>query len=110
MSYSGDNKILYAMSDKVLGPYQYKGEILDTVNSGTNHHSIVQYKGNWYLFYHNSDLALKNIPADSPDRKYIQWRRSVCVDYLHYNADGTIQKVIPTKEGVSAIQVKKPVK
>jgi arabinoxylan arabinofuranohydrolase len=103
MSYSGDGKILYSMADKVLGPYEFKGEILDKVNSGTNHHSIVQYKGNWYLFYHNSDLALKNIPPDSPDREFIQWRRSVCIEYLHYNADGTIQKVTQTKEGVSEI-------
>ena len=101
MSYSGDDKILYAMSDHVLGPYEFKGEILDSVNSGTNHHSIVQYKGKWYLFYHNSDLALDNIPADSPNRKFVQWRRSVCIDYLYYNADGTIRKVKQTKEGVS---------
>jgi len=103
MSYSGNGKILYAMSDNVLGPYEYKGEILDKVNSGTNHHSIVQYKGQWYLFYHNSDLALKNIPPDSEERKYVQWRRSVCVDSLFYNPDGTIQKVIQTKKGVDAI-------
>jgi len=103
MSYSGRGKILYAMSDNVLGPYEYKGEILDEVNSGTNHHSIVEYKGQWYLFYHNADLALKNIPPDSEEHKYIQWRRSVCVDYLYYNPDGTIQKVKPTKRGVKVI-------
>ena len=101
ISYSGDGKIMYAMSDKVLGPYEFKGEILDKVNSGTNHHSIVKYKGNWYLFYHTSDLALRNIPSDSPEREFIQWRRSVCVDYLYYNSDGTIRRVNPTKEGVS---------
>lgn len=99
----GGDKIMYAMSDSILGPYEYKGIILDEVNSGTNHHSIVQYKGQWYLFYHNSDLALKKVPESSPDRKFIQWRRSVCADYLHYNPDGTIQKVIPTTSGVSKI-------
>ncbi len=109
LSYSGKDdeggdKILYAMSDNIMGPYTYKGVILDAVNSGTNHHSIVEYKGQWYLFYHNADLALKNIPSDSPDRKYVQWRRSVCVDYLRYNPDGTIQKVIPTLEGVNEVK------
>jgi len=103
MSYSGNGKILYAMSDAPLGPYQFKGEILDEVNSGTNHHSIVEYKGAWYLFYHTADLAIRNIPADSQEFKYIQWRRSVCVDYLYYNEDGTIRKVIPTKTGVQQI-------
>jgi len=104
LSYSGDGKILYAMSDKVLGPYEFKGEILGPVNSGTNHHSIVDYKGQWYLFYHTADLALKNIPEDSPDRQYVQWRRSVCVDSLFYHPDGTIQKVIPTTTGVEKIK------
>jgi hypothetical protein len=105
MSYSGKvengpDRILYAMADHILGPYTYKGEILGPVNSGTNHHSIVEYKGKWYLFYHTADLAIQNIPSTSEERKYVQWRRSVCVDELHYNMDGTIQKVIPTKEGV----------
>ncbi len=76
---------------------------VEKVNSGTNHHSIVQYKGQWYLFYHNADLALKNIPPDSKEREYVQWRRSVCVDSLFYNPDGTIKKVIQTKKGVEAI-------
>ena len=104
MSYSGKGKILYAMSDNVLGPYDFKGEILDEVNSGTNHHSIVEYKGQWYLFYHTADLALENIPPDSEERKYVQWRRSVCVDSLFYNPDGTFQKVIPTKKGVEPVK------
>jgi beta-xylosidase len=100
MSYSGkldngNDRILYAMADNVLGPYTYKGKILGPVNSGTNHHSIVKYKGKWYLFYHTADLALQNIPPTSEDRKYVQWRRSVCFQELHYNNDGTIQMVKP---------------
>lgn len=86
-------QIGYAMADNIMGPYEYKGIILEPVSSGTNHHSIVEYKGQWYLFYHTSQLALENIPADSPDREFIQWRRSVCAAPLHYNEDGTIQPV-----------------
>ena len=86
-------QIAYAMADSIMGPYTYKGVILGPVSSGTNHHSIVEYKGQWYLFYHTSQLALKNIPADSPDRKYIQWRRSMCAAPLHYNEDSTIQPI-----------------
>ena len=86
-------QIGYAMADNIMGPYTYKGVILGPVSSGTNHHSIVEYKGQWYLFYHTSQLALKNIPANSPDQKYIQWRRSVCAAPLHYNEDGTIQPI-----------------
>lgn len=106
MSYSGranGTKIYYGMADHPLGPYEYKGVILDEVNSGTNHHSIVEYKGQWYLFYHNSDLFLENEPADSEELKYKSFRRSVCVDYLFYNDDGTIKKVIPTKKGIEPV-------
>lgn len=90
-------QIVYAISDNVLGPYEYKGVILDEVNSGTNHHSIVEFKNQWYLFYHTSDLFLKKNPEGSSDMKYKPFRRSVCVDSLFYNEDGTIQKVIPTR-------------
>lgn len=83
----------YAMADNIMGPYEYKGVILPPVSSGTNHHSIVEYKGQWYLFYHTAQRALKNIPAGSPDRKYVYWRRSVCAAPLHYNEDGTIQPI-----------------
>jgi beta-xylosidase len=94
-------QIVYATSDHVLGPYEYQGVILEEVNSGTNHHSIVEYRGEWFLFYHNSDLFLERTPEDSPDMKYRPYRRSICVDRLFYNDDGSILKVIPTKKGVA---------
>lgn len=86
-------EIVYAMADNPLGPYEYKGRILGPVSSGTNHHSIVQFKGDWYLFYHTADLAIQNWPTD-----FGKWfsHRSVCVDRLFYKADGTIQEVYPT--------------
>jgi arabinoxylan arabinofuranohydrolase len=96
-------QIVYATSKNVLGPYTYQGVILDEVTSGTNHHSIVQFKGKWYLFYHTSDLFLERTPEDSPEMKYRPYRRSICVDRLYYNPDGTIRKVIPTREGVQAV-------
>ena len=97
-------QIVYAVSDNVLGPYEYKGVILDEVNSGTNHHSIVEYKNQWYLFYHNCDLFLEKTKPDSHEMKYKPYRRSVCVDYLHYDEEGNIMKVIPTKEGVKRVE------
>lgn len=86
-------QIGYAISDNIIGPYEYKGIILGEVSSGTNHSSIVEYKGQWYIFYHTSELALSRIPENDPDRKYIQWRRSVCAAPLYYNEDGTIRPV-----------------
>jgi hypothetical protein len=73
------------------------------MNSGTNHHSIVEYRDQWYMFYHNSDLYFSNHPEieekfgwgheGSPH----PFRRSICFDRLYYNGDGTIQTVIPTR-------------
>lgn len=87
-------QIAYAIADNPLGPYQYKGVILDPVSSGTNHHSIVQYKGKWWMFYHNSDLYLSRNPQAGKEKGY---RRSVCADRLYYRKDGTIKKVRMTK-------------
>lgn len=81
----GDNRMCYATSNSPLGPWMYQGIYMDPTDSYTNHGSIVEYKGQWYAFYHNS--ALSNF----------DWLRSICVDKLNYNPDGTIQKVVQTK-------------
>ncbi|ALJ04541.1 hypothetical protein APS56_05020 [Pseudalgibacter alginicilyticus] len=104
LSYVGTSgEIKYSMSDNPLGPFEYKGVILEKMNSGTNHHSIVEYRGQWYMFYHNSDLYYSKHPE--LDEKFgwghegspHPFRRSICFDKLYYNPNGTIQKVIPTK-------------
>jgi len=84
-------RLEYATSDNPLGPFTVKGVIMDETPMGTwtNHHSLVEYNGQWYLFYHNS--------AYSPR---FDKNRSVCIDSLFFNPDGTIQKVIPTNRGV----------
>ena len=58
-------------------------------NSSSNHQAIQEYKGRWYFFYHNG--VLKGGTSCS---------RSVCADYLYYNADGTMRRVQMTSEGV----------
>lgn len=83
--------LAYAMSDSPLGPYEFKGIIMDESPTGcwTNHHSITQYNGQWYLFYHHNDY--------SPQ---FDKNRSVRIDSLHFEPDGTIRKVTPTLRGV----------
>ena len=90
-------RLEYATSSSPLGPFQWAGVILDESESGcwTVHHSIVDYKGQWYLFYHDRDLS------PSFDK-----RRSIRADKLFFNADGTIQKVIPTLRGVGLVDAK----
>lgn len=84
-------KIAYAMSDHIEGPYNYKG-ILNEIagNSNTNHQAILPFKGQWYFIYHNGAIQTKGG----------SFSRSVCIDRLRYNADGSMQRVIMTSEGV----------
>jgi len=90
-AYEFPEKIVYAMSRSINGPWVYKGIINEIAgNSNTNHQAIIDYKGRSYFIYHNGALA-----ADAGS-----YHRSVCIDYLHYNKDGTIKKVIMTSEGV----------
>jgi len=110
LSYVGNSgEIKYCMSNHPLGPFEYKGVILQKMNSGTNHHSIAEYKGQWYMFYHNSDLFYTNHPEEEVkfgwghEGSLHPFRRSICVDKLFYNNDGTIREVIPTKQGIKKI-------
>ena len=81
----GANRLCYAMSDSPLGPWEYKGVYLEPTGCDTSHGSIVKYNGEWYAFYHNQDLSGQgNL-------------RSICVDKLEYNPDGTIKVVQQTK-------------
>ena len=58
-SYStGDTHLLaYAIGDTPSGPFTYTGTILEPVVGWTTHHSIAEFKGKWYLFYHDSSLS-----------------------------------------------------
>ena len=55
-SYStGDtHNIMYATGKSPYGPFTVRGKILEPVLGWTNHHSIVEFQGKWYLFYHDA--------------------------------------------------------
>ena len=75
----------YAMSSSPTGAWEYKGMIMDaSEKSRGNHPGIIEYKGKSYLFGHSYDL-LKHITS-----KFYE-RRSVDMDEMIYNPDGTIQ-------------------
>lgn len=61
-SYStGDTHLLaYAVGDSPLGPFTYRGTILEPVKGWTTHHSIAEFKGKWYLFYHDTSMSGQN--------------------------------------------------
>lgn len=89
--YGYPEKVAYAMSESILGPWEFKG-ILNEIagNCATNRPAIVDFKGSSYFFYHNGAL---------PDGG--SHRRSVCVDVLHYEEDGTMRRVVMTTEGIT---------
>ena len=84
-------RLEYAISDNPLGPFKVMGVIMDESSTGcwTNHHSIIEFKNQWYLFYHHNDYS----PA-------FDKARSVRADVLTFNSDGTIKKVIATLRGI----------
>ena len=96
----GAERLEYATGSSPMGPFEQKGVIMDKSPSGcwTNHHSIVEYKGQWYLFYHDQDL--------SPD---FDKNRAMKADYLFFNEDGTIRKVVPTHRGVGISSASKEI-
>jgi len=84
-SYStGDSHFLcYAIGDNPYGPFTYQGVILEPVVGWTTHHCIVEFKGQWYLLYHDC------VPS-----KDVTHLRSLKVQRLFYNEDGTIKTVV----------------
>lgn len=92
--------LAYAMSDNPMGPFEFTGIIMDESPTGcwTNHHSIVEYQGQWYLFYHHNDYSPK-----------FDKNRSTRIDSLFFNPDGTIQKVNRTERGVGIHQYAKTI-
>lgn len=84
---TGDtHSIVYATGDKPYGPFTYQGVILNPVEGWTNHQSIVEANGKWWLFYHDVQLSGKT------------HLRNVKVTELKYNPDGSIQTVTAFKE------------
>ena len=82
----------YAMAKSPLGPYEYKGVIVDNAGcdpeTWNNHGSIVQFGGQWYVLYHRSTHGSRSM-------------RKVCIEPIRFNADGTIDEVEMTSQGAA---------
>ncbi len=95
----------YMVSDNPLGPFTYKGEIFKNIGNffgttGNNHHSIIEFKGQFYLVYHAQYLQ---------DQMGITGGyRSTHIEPLTVNSDGSIKQVNGTKTGVSQIEALDP--
>lgn len=78
------HKIVYATGDSPYGPFTYQGVILEPVLGWTTHHSIAQFEGKWYLFYHDSMLS----------RGQTHLRNIKMTELLH-GEDGSITTISP---------------
>ena len=92
----------YMVSDNPLGPFTYKGEVFKNIGNffgttGNNHHTIMEFQGQWYLFYHAQYLQ------DVMNLKDMGYR-STHIDRITMNSDGTMKQVTGTKTGVSQIK------
>jgi len=88
-----NRKLAYYTSNSPVGPWLYQGVFMDEEH-GNNHHSIVQYQGQWLLFYHR--WLTQNTQC-----KNKQKQRHSAAEYLYFNDDGTIQEVKRTEKGLS---------
>ena len=88
----------YAMSTSPTGPWEYKGMIMEgDQRSSGNHPGIIDYKGKSYVFGFNYSIMKKTMS------KHYE-RRSICIEEITYNADGTIQKLpFWSTEGVKQV-------
>ena len=87
--------LAYCMADNIFGPYKFMGVFFEehANKCWTNHHSIIEYKGQTYLFYHHNEY--------SPE---FDKNRSVCADSIFFEPDGTIRMVKPTLRGIGVTQ------
>jgi len=79
----------YAMGKSPYGPFEWKGPMAPRPQGAQDHHSIIQFQGNWYYFYH---IAIPGFPLYKEEQG-----RIACFDRLYHNADGTIKMVEHTR-------------
>jgi beta-xylosidase len=91
--FGSPERVAYAMSRSIDGPWQFRSILNELAgNCETNRPAIVEFKGNAYFFYHTGGLPTGG-----------SHRRSVCIDDLHYDADGTMRRVVMTSQGVGPV-------
>jgi GH43 family beta-xylosidase len=93
-------QLVYAIGSEPLGTFEYKNVLMkeSPIGCQNNHQSVVEYKNQWYLFYHHNDLSPK-----------FDKNRSAKADSLFFNEDGSIQEIIPSKRGIGVSNAKKEI-
>ncbi|MEX0982590.1 MAG: family 43 glycosylhydrolase [Bacteroidales bacterium] len=79
----------YATGDNPYGPFEWQGAMAPNPQGAQDHHSIIEFKDQWYYFYH---IAIPNLPVFKESQG-----RIACYDKLYYKEDGTIKMVEHTR-------------
>lgn len=88
-------QMCYSTAPSITGPWSYGGFVAGSAKHGfTIHPSVIEFKDQWYFFYHDGSYTLDGAPGGD-------CRRRVCVEYLYFNPDGSIRPITLTQEGVS---------
>ena len=88
-------QICYSTAEKITGPWTYRGFLTGAAKHGfTIHPSVIEFKKQWYFFYHDGSNTLNGEPGGDT-------RRMVGVEYLYFNSDGTIKPIKLTHQGIS---------
>lgn len=88
-------QIAYSTAPSIEGPWTYGGLLTGPAKFGfTIHPSVNEFKGKWYFFYHDGSYMLDGKPGGD-------CRRHVCVEYLKFNKDGSIQPITLTEKGIA---------
>jgi hypothetical protein len=88
-------QICYSTAKKITGPWTYGGFVTGPAKYGfTIHPAVIEFKNQWYFFYHDGSYTLNGAPGGD-------CRRQVCAEYLYFNPNGTIKPITLTSEGIS---------
>lgn len=93
-------QMCYSTATNLKGPWTYRGFVTGAAKHGfTIHPAVIEFNKQWYFFYHDGSYSLNGAPGGDT-------RRSVCLEYLYFNPDGTIKPVTLTTEGISVLPKK----
>jgi arabinoxylan arabinofuranohydrolase len=102
LSYSSnpraEMRIDYMKSTSPTSGFTYGGivSIQPPQNDNNNHQAIFKLNGEWYEAYHNRIVAREAKVAPT-------YRRNLCLDMFRHNADGTIEVMKNTVDGLKQL-------
>ncbi len=88
-------QMCYSTAKSINGPWKYGGFVTGSANHGfTIHPAVIEFKGQWYFFYHDGSYGLNGTPGGD-------CRRNVCIEHLQFDKDGNILPIKLTSRGIS---------